>query len=304
MAKSQDDKDIFDRSFKQIMGSISSRAMVRFINGLFDSNHPLDSEVKRLNTEYIDKALKKRLCDETVSVGRTIYVIEEQTTDDANMAIRVFEYGYAQALHDKETQGRVIELKFPRMIVLYLEALASTPDVLTVRLRFPDSSEHDFNVKTVKLLEYSVEELLERGMAVLLPFYIVRLRKAARNARTEEERGKAETDFKNLALKLKEAIEGGTDENIFSEEDIATLLERLFRLVKYVGEGYKSTTGVRKMIKKSLMGYGQVLVLKGERKGIKEGKLESARNALKKGLSIEQVAEIVDIPTDELKKRL
>jgi hypothetical protein len=34
----------FDRSFKKIMGGISSKALIRFINGLFGSNHPLDSE--------------------------------------------------------------------------------------------------------------------------------------------------------------------------------------------------------------------------------------------------------------------
>ncbi|MDR1149810.1 MAG: hypothetical protein LBK66_14385, partial [Spirochaetaceae bacterium] len=219
MPKQQNDADIFDRSFKKIIGGLSSKALIRFINGLFGSKHTPDSEVKRLNTEQIDENLKKRLCDEIVSVAGQKYVIEEQTTSDANMAIRIFEYGYAEALNDRKTKDGVILLSFPRMIVIYLEAGRVTPDILTVRMKFPDGSEHDFKVKTLKLLDHSVEELTKHGLAALLPFYIIRLRKAGSDA-----------EFKELALKLKDAIEQSAVEGQFNDEDIVTLLERLSHL--------------------------------------------------------------------------
>jgi hypothetical protein len=76
MAKSQDDKDIFDRSFKQIIGSLSSKALIHFINALFGSNHPFDSEVRRLNTEQIDKSLKKLQPDEIILVGGSTLRVE------------------------------------------------------------------------------------------------------------------------------------------------------------------------------------------------------------------------------------
>jgi hypothetical protein len=170
--RSQGSGDIFDRSFKQIIGSLSDKALVCFINSLFGVNHPIDSPVIHLNTEQIDKNLKKQQPDIVVSIGGKIYVIEEQTGPDKNMAIRVFEYGYAQALKDKEIKDGVIALPFPRMIVIYLEAGTITPDVLKIRLEFPDGTEHDFKVKTLKPLDYGVEELAEKGFAPLLPFYI------------------------------------------------------------------------------------------------------------------------------------
>jgi hypothetical protein len=108
MPKSRDDTAVFDRSFKRIIDSLSPGALVYFINSLFGSAHPPDSEVKRLNTEQIDKNLKKTQPDEVVSIEGVTYLIEEQTVDDANMAIRIFEYGYAQALKDKKTDGGVI----------------------------------------------------------------------------------------------------------------------------------------------------------------------------------------------------
>ncbi|MDR0638209.1 MAG: hypothetical protein LBG27_04785 [Spirochaetaceae bacterium] len=93
-----------DRSFKQIISSLSAKAMICFINGLFGCDYPLNSEVKHLNAEQISPGLKKRQPDEVVSVAGHTYIIEEQTADGTNMAIRVFEYGYAQAFREKETK--------------------------------------------------------------------------------------------------------------------------------------------------------------------------------------------------------
>jgi predicted transposase YdaD len=138
-----------------------------------------------------------------------------------------------------------------------------------------------------------------------LPFYILKLRKAAKRAKTDAEKRKVEEDFKETGLKLKVAIEGGVGG--ISEEDIATLLERLVRLVDYVGRGYR-TVEVKTMLNNSLKGYGQVLLERGERRGERrgklEGKLETAMNALKIGLSIQQTAQITGIPEDKLLKQL
>jgi hypothetical protein len=72
--------DLFDRSFKQIISSLSPGAMIRFINGLFGCDYPPDSEVHHLSAEQIGAGLEKRLPDEVVSVAGRTYIIEEQTT--------------------------------------------------------------------------------------------------------------------------------------------------------------------------------------------------------------------------------
>jgi hypothetical protein len=211
MPKSPDDTDItdiFDRSFKLIIGGISSGALITMINALFGADHPLDSDVRRLNTEQIDKDLKKRQADEIVSINGLDYMIEQQTADNANMAIRIFEYGYAHALRNKSKADGVIVLPFPRAAVIYLEAGAATPDELTVRLEFPDGGSYDFKAKTLKLLDYGVDELAERGFTPLLPFYILKLRKAARRAKTDVEKREVEEGFKEITLKLRDAIAG------------------------------------------------------------------------------------------------
>ncbi|MDR0639314.1 MAG: hypothetical protein LBG27_10530 [Spirochaetaceae bacterium] len=139
--------------------------MIRFINGLFGCDYPLDSEVKRLNAEQIGSGLEKRITDEVVSVAGHTYIIEEQTADDSNMAIWVFEYSYAQALREKETKDGVITLPFPRAAVIYLEVGRMVPDTLEIRITFPGGGTYRHTIETVKLLEHSIEGIVERGLS-------------------------------------------------------------------------------------------------------------------------------------------
>jgi hypothetical protein len=52
------------------------------------------------------------------------------------------------------------------------------------------------------------EELAGKGLTPLLPFYIVRLRKEAKRAKTDEERRRVEEAFRELGFKLAKTIEG------------------------------------------------------------------------------------------------
>jgi hypothetical protein len=288
--------DIFDRSFKQIISSLSPGAMIRFINGLFGCDHPPDSEVEHLNAEQIDAGLEKRLPDEVVSIAGRTYIIEEQTTKDANMAIRVFEYSFAQALREKEAKEGVITLSFPRAAVIYLEAGRTVPDTLEIRLAFSGGVTHRYVIETVKLLEYSIEGIVERGLSALLPFYILKLRKAARRAKTAEERKEVEAGFREMGFGLKEAIERGAEKGRLNDEDLATLLERLAGLVQYVGEGYQ-TTEVKDMLDKTCIGYGTRMRLEGKREGEAERRrLEQENERLKR--------EIEELKAEELSRRL
>jgi hypothetical protein len=299
--------DIFDRSFKQIISSLSQGAMTRFINGLFGCDYPPDSEVRRLSAEQIGTGLEKRLPDEVVSIAGRTYIIEEQTADDANMAIRVFEYSFAQALREKETEEGVITLPFPRAAVIYLEAGRATPDSLEIRVAFPGGDTGRYMIETVKLLEYSIEGIAERGLSALLPFYILKLRRGAREAKTEEERREVEAGFRETGMRLKEAIEGSAERGLFTDEDLATLLERLMGLVQYIGEGYE-TTEVTDMLDKTYMGYGTRMRLEGEREGKLEGEREGERRGKLEGATerrrLEKEIERLRQENEELSRKL
>jgi hypothetical protein len=90
----------------------------------------------------------------------------------------------------------------------------------------------------------------------------------AKRAKTDAKKREVEEGFKELGLKLKDAIEAGGG-NI-SEEDIVTLLERLYGLVEYTCREYR-TVEVKTMLDNSQKGYGQVLLERSERIGEQKG---------------------------------
>jgi hypothetical protein len=59
---------IFDLILKQLM-RLSNVAIVQFINGLFETNHSLDSTVEYPNTETVSRKLRKLLSDTVVIIN-------------------------------------------------------------------------------------------------------------------------------------------------------------------------------------------------------------------------------------------
>ncbi|MHB9292788.1 hypothetical protein Holit_01893 [Hollandina sp. SP2] len=90
-----------------------------------------------------------------MSVAGQTYLIEEQTSDDANMAIRVFEYNYAQGLKEKTIHAGTIILSFSRAAVIYLEESKVMPEQWEIQVVFPLDILHSFKIPTAKMLEYS-----------------------------------------------------------------------------------------------------------------------------------------------------
>ena len=59
--------DIFDRIFKRII-TLSSATIVRFINGIFNADYPIDSTITYNWTENVDDKLKKTIADTIISI--------------------------------------------------------------------------------------------------------------------------------------------------------------------------------------------------------------------------------------------
>ena len=125
---------LFDLILKQLM-RLSSVAVIQFINGLFGAEHPLDSTVEYPNTETVSRKLRKLHSDTIVIIGGVhVYHIEAEIGDDENIAVRVFEYGLAEALRTKTLSegGSKISIKFPNAKIIYWETTKKTPDEVTL----------------------------------------------------------------------------------------------------------------------------------------------------------------------------
>lgn len=110
------------------------------------------------------------------------YHLECQSTIDNSMVLRFFEYDSQIALDDatiekivgqdghKMSDG-VLTLTFPHSAVLYLRSNKNTGDVMTLRFLTP-GGEVKYDIPIIKMQKYSLQDIWEKEIYLLLPFYI------------------------------------------------------------------------------------------------------------------------------------
>ncbi|MGN1166426.1 MAG: hypothetical protein ACI4S2_08400 [Lachnospiraceae bacterium] len=174
---------IYDRIFKKIL-TLSSRAVIGLINGLFGTEYPPDSIISYHWTEHHDDDLNKTLADTIITInGSHSYHIEAQMYEDEEIEFRVFDYGYKHAL---KSRNGINILEFPQPQIIYLYEHENIPDTVKIILDFGSQGIFEYKVPVFKLLEHNLEELNRRKMIILVPFMILKLRRSIEKKRTDE----------------------------------------------------------------------------------------------------------------------
>ena len=179
---------IYDKAFKRIL-TLSDKAVINLINGLFGTDYPTNSKITYNWTEHEDKDLKKTLSDSILTInGRDSYHIEAQMTEDEEIVFRVFEYGFGHAYKNRIVESGGESMVFPQPCIVYLDAgkKDKLPDEYTLTLRFREQGEFTYRVPVVKLQNISIEELNDKKLIVLLPFLLLKLRKKLEKVRNKE----------------------------------------------------------------------------------------------------------------------
>ena len=174
---------IYDRMFKKIL-TLSTRAVIGLINGLFGTDYPLDSVITYNWTEHHDDNLRKTLADTIITINHShAYHVEAQMYEDEEIEFRVFNYSYGHAL--KMRNGADI-LHFPEPRIIYLYNHKKNSGMKEIILDFGTQGTFTYRVPVFKLLEHTAEELSRRKMVILLPFMILKLRDSIKKERTKE----------------------------------------------------------------------------------------------------------------------
>ena len=133
--------------------------------------------------------------------------------NDSEMVIRMFAYDVRFAITHSNSMDEdtgEITLIFPHSVVLYPEKNDSLPDHLKCRVIFQDNSEHIYKIPTVKIQAYSLEEIKEKHLTLLIPYTILRLRPLLRKNRKHPLTQKELTVFVDeVILVLKEELSDG-----------------------------------------------------------------------------------------------
>ena len=83
------------------------------------------------------------------------------------------EYDFMIALSDSIRQQHTNELHFPRSCIIYLRSTQNTLAEETLQITFSDGQKITYKVPVLKLKNYSINEIFEKNLLILLPYYII-----------------------------------------------------------------------------------------------------------------------------------
>ncbi|MBR5564812.1 MAG: hypothetical protein IKW08_01470 [Roseburia sp.] len=70
-----------------------------------------------------------------------------------------------------------LTIRFPRSCVIYLRTTATMPDEEVMEIEMPDGQVILYRVPVLKLRNYSIDEIFEKNLLILLPYYIINYEK-------------------------------------------------------------------------------------------------------------------------------
>ena len=162
----------YDKIIKKTLEQ-SDELTVRFINGLFNDDIPLDSPVEWLDKETISDKNTGIVADFYPRIGGRMYAIEIEQDSSGDMAVRVFKYTVGGAIfHNMTATKATINVTFPQPCVVFLSNTRNAPNELTWYINMFDGQKLSVQIPVIKLAELSIREIAERNLLPIGQFYL------------------------------------------------------------------------------------------------------------------------------------
>lgn len=88
--------------------------------------------------------------------------------------IRIAEYGSAISIENAELTKNGLILRFPDSGIIFLHTGEQIPSNFTITIKVPQGGEVSYKVPAIQIRDYSIEDLFEKKLLILLPFYLFR----------------------------------------------------------------------------------------------------------------------------------
>lgn len=261
---------IFDDVFRTMVEKMP-RLVVPLINEVFRTDYPMNVEIFQERNENHEPD-GEIITDSLLRIRNHLYHLECQSTDDTVMAIRMFRYDTSAAIAHGIRKGRRYQVAYPQSAVLYLRGSRETPDYLEVDVTFMDGFKHTYRIPAIKAYEYTKNEIFEKDLFFLLPFYVLRYEKQKKEIAGDERRLRMLLDeYDDICMQLEKKTESGY-ESLYTD-----LINLMIQIVDHVFAEEETVKGRFK----DNMG-GKVLELESERllrTGKAEGKAEGEQRS-------------------------
>ena len=304
-----------DRIMKMLF-EVSKPLMIRIINYFFNEDYDVnqDYRIEFTNKESVSKDLELSIADLVIEVETVPRFHFEFQLNRDSMALRMFEYGYREALKTINEKERVKTLFFPKQVVLYLEEGKGAPDDLELKVVFPITDKGAqtviYRILVKKVWEIGKEEKIRNGLYTLLPLELFRLRRQVEKTRTadEEEYSRLSNEIKTATIEIAKTTMRLREKGKITEEDCVKIINATGYLFVYFSNNYADLR-LRREVPEVLESLCDKYRDIGKQEGIQEGKQEgillSAKKLLKNGMALDLVCRMLELSeetVDELKK--
>lgn len=263
----------YDDVFRTLLNDCSS-LIIPVINEVFGEDYRGDEEVLFYPNEHFiqgqDTSTKEKItdsCFQVIGIRKKKYHLECQSTTDNKMIVRMFEYDTQIALDAGDVVQGTITVEFPHSAVLYLRHNSRTPDAMTVRIKTP-GGEVSYQVLVMKTQQYTLDEIFEKKLLFLIPFYIF-----THESRFDEYENNAEKRelLKREVMEIMEKLEQMALAGEISEYEKCTLVDMSWKVVEKITAKYEN---VRKEVTKVLEYEAKAILQSGIKQGKIEGRIE------------------------------
>ena len=285
--------NIYDGAFRTILNDCR-KLIIPIINEVFGETYTGEEEVRFFPNEHFldqqDEADKERITDTNFTVFGEIpkkYHIEcESSLPDGKIMIRLFEYDAQIALDEGEVTEETLTVTFLNTAVLYLRTFKKTPDKMKYVIVTPGGTVQ-YDVPIMKIQIYSLKDMFEKGLLMLIPFYIFSHEKSFPEYNSNEQKlEELKAEYQIILDRLDELEQ----QAVIGAFDKRTIIEISGDVIKAIAQKYENVQkGVGDMMGGALIETEARRILN---KGISETKKETALRMLKRGkMTVEEIAE-------------
>ena len=296
--------NIYDGAFRTILNDCR-KLIIPVINEIFNEHYTGEEEIRFFPNEHFldqqDAADKERITDTNFQIiGRIVkkYHLEcESSLPDGKITIRLFEYDAQIALDEGEVTEETLTVTFPNTAVMYLRAYKKTPDKMKYVIITPGGTVQ-YDVPIMKVQSYSLDEIFEKRLLMLIPFYIFSHEKSFSEYNNNEQKlEELKAEYRIILERLDDLEKQG----IIGAFDKRTIIELSSDVIREIARKYENVQkGIGAMMRGPLIQTEARTILN---RGISETKKETALRMLKAGkLTVEEIAEYSALSVAEVEQ--
>ena len=292
--------NVYDGVFRTILNDCR-KLIIPVINEIFGEDFTGNEKIEFHPNEHFvdqqDEADKERITDTNFTVFGKVpkkYHIEcESSYPDGRITIRLFEYDAQIALDEGEVTVETLTVTFPNTAVLYLRTYKKTPDKMKYVIVTPGGTVQ-YDVPSMKVQTYSLDDIFEKGLLMLIPFYIFSHEKSFPEYNSNERKlAELKTEYQEILERLDKLEK----QEVIGAFDKRTIIDLSGDVINKIAQKYKN---VQKGVGGMMRG---TLIETSARRLKNEANRNTALRMLKRGkLTVEEIAEDTGLSVAEVEQ--